>query len=162
MALGSTSLTVGAAVSILVSGWAAGVGTGLSLLGTPSILHAGAPSEVMVRQWKFQFLRGRAMMPALGALNAVNFWAVAYGCWSRGLEWRGFAVAGLSTCFSIPYTLAFMMGVNNKLLAAAEGRDKMLSDDSARGLIRQWGDLNITRAVFLILGTGLALWNFCL
>ncbi|KAI3324821.1 hypothetical protein HD806DRAFT_493724 [Xylariaceae sp. AK1471] len=139
-----------------------GMGTGLSVFGIPMILNGGAPSETMVRQWRFQFLRGTAIMPTLGVLNAVNYWIVAYRCWSRGLEWRGFAAAGVSTFFIVPFTLAFLMGTNKKLLAAFDSRDKTLSDDSARSLIKKWGDLNVVRAVVPIVGTGLALWNFCL
>ncbi|GAP88776.1 hypothetical protein SAMD00023353_1202040 [Rosellinia necatrix] len=159
-----TSLTVAAGISIVASGWAAGMGTGLSVFGIPTILNGGASSEVMVRQWRFQFHRGTAIMPGLGVLNAVNYWTVAYRCWSRGLEWRGFAAAGVSTFFMVPFTLAFIMGINSRLLAAAaEGREKAtLSDDSARSLIKRWGDLNVVRAVVPIVGTGLALWNLSL
>ncbi|KAI1167030.1 hypothetical protein F5B18DRAFT_648046 [Nemania serpens] len=162
MASNSTSLTVAAAISILASGWAAGMGASFSVLGIPSIINAGASSEVMVRQWRIQFIRGQAIVPTLGVLNAINYWHVAYRCWSHGLEWRGFAAAGLSTFFIVPYTLTFIMGVNGKLLAASEKREKTLSDDTARSLIKQWGDLNIVRAVVPVVGTGLALWNFCL
>ncbi|TGJ85721.1 hypothetical protein E0Z10_g3071 [Xylaria hypoxylon] len=176
MALGSTSLTVAAAASILASGWASGkvylftyivallpgMGTGLSVFSIPTMLTGGAPSEVMVRQWQFLFVRGQAIMPTLGVINAINYWHVAYRCWSHGLEWRGFAAAGVSTFFIVPYTLTFIMGVNTKLLQASERREKTLSDDSTRSLIKKWGDLNVVRAVVPIFGTALALWNFCL
>ncbi|KAI1123282.1 hypothetical protein F5Y10DRAFT_252066 [Nemania abortiva] len=139
-----------------------GMGTGLSVFGIPMIVHGGASSEVMVRQWRFQFIRGQAIIPTLGVINALNYWHVAYRCWAHGLEWRGFAAAGVSTFFIVPYTLTFIMGVNSKLLAASERGDKALSDDTARSLIKKWGDLNVLRAVVPIVGTGLALWNFCL
>ncbi|KAI0810380.1 hypothetical protein GGR55DRAFT_136823 [Xylaria sp. FL0064] len=162
MAPNSTALTIAAGASILASGWGAGMSSSLTVLGIPTILHGNAPSELRVSQWRFQFLRGQAIIPGLALANAVNYWNVAYHCWSRGLEWRGFAAAGVSTFFMIPFTLTFIMGTNRKLLAAAEGREKTLSDDSAKSLIKKWGDLNIARAVLPILGTGLALWNFCL
>ncbi|KAI1202744.1 hypothetical protein F5X97DRAFT_285553 [Nemania serpens] len=139
-----------------------GMGASFSVLGIPSIINAGASSEVMVRQWRIQFLRGQAIVPTLGVINGINYCHIAYRCWSHGLEWRGFAAAGLSTLFIIPYTLAFIMGVNGKLLAASERQEKTLSDDTARSLIKKWGDLNIVRAVVPVVGTGLALWNFCL
>ncbi|KAI2641069.1 hypothetical protein GGS21DRAFT_355739 [Xylaria nigripes] len=161
MALGSTYQTVSAAASILASGWAAGIGTGLSLLGIPAILNGGAPSTVMLRQWQFQFLRGQAIMPALAVFNAINYGTVAYRCWGQGVEWRGYAAAGVSTFFIIPYTLVFLMGINRKLLTAVESRGT-LSDESIRMLIQKWGELNLVRAVVPIIGTGLALWNFCL
>ncbi|KAI8629688.1 hypothetical protein F5Y19DRAFT_74065 [Xylariaceae sp. FL1651] len=160
MAPGSATLAVAAAASILASGWASGMGTALSVFGIPTILNGGASSEVMVRQWRFQFLRGQAIMPGLGALNAVNYWTVAYHCWSQGLEWRGFAVAGVSTFFMIPYTLVFIMPTNTKLLVASESREKTLSHDSATALLKKWGDLNVVRAVVALVGTGFALWNF--
>ncbi|KAI0531792.1 hypothetical protein GGR58DRAFT_518242 [Xylaria digitata] len=162
MAPSSTSLTVAAATSILASGWAAGMGTGLSAFGIPTILNGDAPSEVTVRQWRFQFLRGRAVMPAIGILNAVNYWNIAHRCRLRGLEWRGFAAAGVSTFFMVPFTVVFMMAINNTLFEASERREKTLSDDSVKSLIKKWGDLNLVRAVVPILGTGLALWNFSL
>ncbi|KAI8954936.1 hypothetical protein F4801DRAFT_414337 [Xylaria longipes] len=138
------------------------MGTGLSVFSTPTIVNGGASSEVMVRQWRFMFLRGQAIMPILGVVNAINYWAVAYRYWTRGLEWRGFAAAGVSTFFIIPYTLTFIMGVNGELLAASERQEKTLSDASATSLIKKWGSLNVVRAVAPIIGTGLALWNFCL
>ncbi|KAI0434954.1 hypothetical protein F5Y09DRAFT_156633 [Xylaria sp. FL1042] len=162
MAPNSTALTIAAGASILASGWSSGMASSLSILGIPTILHGNAPSEHRVSQWRFQFLRGQAIIPGLGFLNAINYWNVAYHCWSRGLEWRGFAAAGVSTFFMIPFTLIFIMGTNKKLNAAADGREKTLSDDSAKSLIKKWGDLNIARAVVPIVGTGLALWNFCL
>ncbi|KAK5631555.1 hypothetical protein RRF57_007269 [Xylaria bambusicola] len=114
----------------------------------------------MVRQWRFQFLRGQSIIPGVAVLNAINYWTIAYLCWSRSLEWRGFAAAGLSTFFQVPYTLTFIMETNKQMLP--EGKEKTLSEDSARSLIKKWGDLNIARAVVPIIGTGLALWNFCL
>ncbi|KAI1147386.1 hypothetical protein F4825DRAFT_465732 [Nemania diffusa] len=142
------------------------MGTSFSVFSIPMIVQGGASSEVMVRQWRFLFLRGQNIVPTLGVLNALNYWHVAYRCWSLGLEWRGFAAAGVSTFFIVPYTLAFIMGVNGKLLAAAAKQDKdkvqALSDDSAKSLIQKWGDLNVLRAVLPIFGTGLALWNFSL
>ncbi|KAH8166006.1 hypothetical protein CIB48_g2231 [Xylaria polymorpha] len=162
MASDSPSLTTAAFVGILASGWAAGMGTGLSVFSTPTITTGGASGEVMARQWRFMFLRGQAIMPTLGVLNAINYWTVAYRYWSRDLEWRGFVAAGVSTFFIVPYTLTFIMGVNKKLLAASERQDKTLSDASVTSLIKKWGDLNVVRAVVPIIGTGLALWNFCL
>ncbi|KAI0441908.1 hypothetical protein F4803DRAFT_390628 [Xylaria telfairii] len=138
------------------------MGTALSVFSTPTITTGGASGEVMARQWRFMFLRGQAIMPTLGVLNAINYWTVAYRYWSRDLEWRGFAAAGVSTFFIVPYTLTFIMGVNKKLHAASERRDKTLSDASVASLINKWGDLNVVRAVVPIIGTGLALWNFCL
>lgn len=114
----------------------------------------------MVRQWRFQFLRGQSIVPGIALLNALNYWNVAYHCYSRSLEWRGFAAAGLSTFFMIPYTLLFIMGTNKQMLP--EGTEKTLSEGSARSLIQKWGDLNVARAIVPIIGTGLALWNFCL
>ncbi|KAI0976722.1 hypothetical protein F4678DRAFT_122276 [Xylaria arbuscula] len=163
MAPGSTALTVAAGASILASGWAAGMSASLSILGIPTILSGSAPSEYRVRQWQFQFLRGQAIIPGLGLLNALNYWNVAYHCWSSGVEWRGFAVAGVSTFFMIPYTLTFIMGTNSKLHASTKGeKENELSEDEASSLIKKWGDLNIARAIVPVLGTALALWNFCL
>ncbi|KAI1430836.1 hypothetical protein GGR50DRAFT_148139 [Xylaria sp. CBS 124048] len=162
MASSSTSQNAYAATSILTSGWTVGMATGISLFGIPAILNGGASSGVMLRQWQFQFSRGKATIPILAVLNAINYGSVAYRCWNRGLEWRGFAAASASTLFIIPFTLAFIGGVNKRLLAMLESPEKMLSEGSARALIMKWGDLNLARAGFLVAGAGLAMWNFCL
>jgi hypothetical protein len=119
----------------------------------------------MMRQWRTMFLRAASIMPGLGMVNALIHLAIAYRCWSRDLEWRGFASAGVSSILIFPYTLTVMMGTYNKLLAASapDTKDKKtLTDDSARLLIQKWGDLNLIRAVVSIISTGLALWNLCL
>ncbi|KAI0599900.1 hypothetical protein F4775DRAFT_548792 [Biscogniauxia sp. FL1348] len=169
-----TPLRVAAGAGIMASVWAAGIGTGLSLFSIPTILSGGAPRDVMLRQWKFHFLRGKALMPGLGALNAANYWIVAYAGWSRGLEWRGLAAGGASTFLIIPYTVVFILGVNERLVAAADGKEeeekdqehqdqeKPMSEDTVRRLIKKWGDLNVVRAVVPLVGSGLALWNLCL
>lgn len=146
------------------------MGTGMSVFGIPTILNGGAPSEVMVRQWRFQFDRGFTIIPVFGIINAVNYWTVAYRCYMRGLEWRGFAAAGLSTFFIIPFTVAFLKSTNDRLIAVAEKKKETspspspspLSEGSVRSLIKKWGDLNAVRAVVPLIGTGLAVWNFCL
>ncbi|CAJ2499828.1 Uu.00g026810.m01.CDS01 [Anthostomella pinea] len=78
--------------------------------------------------------------------------------------WRGLATAAASTIFIIPYTVAFIFPTNAKLLAAADekSREKTLSVQTATGLIRKWGQLNVVRVIVPMIGTGLALWNFCL
>ncbi|KAI1484377.1 hypothetical protein F5X96DRAFT_664564 [Biscogniauxia mediterranea] len=166
-----TPLRVAAGAGIMASVWAAGIGTSLSLFSIPTILGGGAPRDVMLRQWKFLFLRGKALMPGLGILNAANYWIAAYARWSRGLEWRGLAVAGASTFFIIPYTVVFMFGINERLMAAADGKqeeeeeekeEKPMSEDTVRRLIKKWGELNVVRAVVPLVGSGLALWNLCL
>ncbi|KAI1636471.1 hypothetical protein F4809DRAFT_380486 [Biscogniauxia mediterranea] len=167
-----TPLRVAAGAGIMASVWAAGIGTSLSLFSIPTILGGGggggAPRDVMLRQWKFHFLRGRALMPGLAALNAANYWIAAYARWSRGLEWRGLAAAGASTFFIIPYTVVFMFGTNERLMAAADGKEeeeekeKPMSEDTVRRLIKKWGELNVVRAVVPLVGSGLALWNLCL
>ncbi|KAI5918218.1 hypothetical protein F4810DRAFT_693061 [Camillea tinctor] len=166
-----TPLRVAAGAGIIASVWAAGIGTSLSLFSIPTILSGGTPADVMLRQWKFHFVRGRALMPGLGALNAANYWVTSYALWSRGLEWRGLAVGGASTFFVIPYTVVFIFGINERLLAAADGegekeeekaKAKPMSEGTVRRLIKKWGDLNVVRAVVPLVGSGLALWNLCL
>ncbi|KAI1338329.1 hypothetical protein F5Y15DRAFT_416972 [Xylariaceae sp. FL0016] len=159
MTLETTPLTIAAGAGIVSTALAAGIGISLTFFGTHTILHGGAPTDVMLRQWRFQFGRGRALMPGLGALNGANLALVAYHRWSRGLEWRGFAACSVSTFFIIPFTVAFILGINDKLCAAVEGRTKM-SEDTARGLIKSWGDYNIYRAVVPAVGAALAMWNF--
>ncbi|KAI0001236.1 hypothetical protein F4779DRAFT_622446 [Xylariaceae sp. FL0662B] len=158
----STPVTVATGCGILTSAVAAGIGTSLSLVGIPTILNTGAPLDVMLRQWRFQFLRGRAFMPITGVLTAANYLFVAYSYYAKGLEWRGFAAAGLSTFSIIPFTLVFIMKTNSQLLAACESSDKKektMSNSTATALIKKWGELNAVRQLVPLIGTGLALWN---
>ncbi|KAI1267550.1 hypothetical protein F5Y18DRAFT_378144 [Xylariaceae sp. FL1019] len=158
----STTVGVAAAASIVASGWSSGMGFGLSFFGIPTILNGHTSSEVMIRQWRYQFLRGQAIMPGLAALNAVNFWAVAYHCYSHGLEWRGFAEAGASVFFIIPFTLMFIMDTNKQLLAEHDSKVKSMGEGTVKSLIQKWGYLNVVRAVVPLLGTVPALGNLAL
>ncbi|KAI1079038.1 hypothetical protein F5B20DRAFT_190513 [Whalleya microplaca] len=158
----STPVTVATGCGILTSAVAAGIGTSLSVIGIPTILNTGAPTDVMLRQWRFQFLRGRSFMPIVGTLNAATYLFIAYNYYTIGLEWRGFAAAGFSTFSLVPFTLIFIMGTNNKLLAACSSSDrkeKTMSDATATALIKRWGELNVVRQLVPMIGTGLALWN---
>ncbi|KAI1323776.1 hypothetical protein F5Y16DRAFT_382845 [Xylariaceae sp. FL0255] len=69
----SSMMTVAAAASILASGWAAGLGAGFTIYGMPAIVNGGGSSEVMLREWRFQFLRGHKFVPTLAILNGINY-----------------------------------------------------------------------------------------
>ncbi|KAI0396521.1 hypothetical protein F5Y17DRAFT_105498 [Xylariaceae sp. FL0594] len=172
MPLPTTALTVAAASSIFASAWFTGVATSFSVAAIPTILSAsGAPGETILQQWRFFFIRGAWIMPAIGTFSMLSHWAVAYYCWMSGVEWRGFAAAGVSSFFVHPYTLFALMPTNYRLLAASDPavsdelkseKKATLTEDAARTLIRKWGALNVPRAVVPAIGTVLALWNFAL
>ncbi|KAI0151813.1 hypothetical protein GGR57DRAFT_503741 [Xylariaceae sp. FL1272] len=155
-------MTVAAATSILASGWASGLGAGFTIAGMPAIIAGGASSEVMLREWRFQFTRGQYFVPTLGMLNAINYFSVAYHAYKGGAEWRGFAAAGLSTLFIVPYTLTFIMSTNATLMAEHDSAKKVLGEAAIKRLVKKWSDLNIVRVIVPMIGTGLALWNFSL
>ncbi|KAI1841393.1 hypothetical protein JX265_007460 [Neoarthrinium moseri] len=155
----SPGLTLAASASIVGSAAAAGAIAALSGCAIPAVLGAGAPTEVMLRQWYIIFNRGKAI-PLTSLISALSYGAVSYGTWSHGLpQWKGFALSGLFAAASIPFTIAFLMPTNNALEAAAHSEVRTLSDDKVRGLITKWMKINNIRIFIPLSGAILGLWT---
>ncbi|OTB10020.1 hypothetical protein K445DRAFT_323415 [Daldinia sp. EC12] len=156
----STPSTLAATGGILGSAWVSGNITALSICGVPAILASGTTAEGLLRGWALQFKRGASYMPTTAAAIALSYVYLAFRHRGRGLEWRGYAAGALSNVLLIPFTLIFIGGVNNKMLAANEGTGKQLSQETVRHLIATWGKLNAVRIFMPLAGAALGLWNF--
>lgn len=90
-------------------------------------------------QWKPSYKRG-ALMQASLALLGFLFGAVVW--WQSGRDWRWLAGALLMLA-GWPYTLAVIMPVNRRLLAACAGAGA----GEARGLLIRWNRLHAGRTL---------------
>ncbi|KAI0429535.1 hypothetical protein F5Y09DRAFT_342529 [Xylaria sp. FL1042] len=157
----STPMTLSATGSIVGSAWISGGIGALSISTIPAILQSGAPTDGLVRAWHTQFTRA-LYIPAIGVITGLNYFYLAYRHRSVGREWRGYATGGVANLLLVPFTLMFIAGINNTLIASlsnAQGGRSLMSLDAARQLIRRWGDLNFYRIFMPFAGAALGLWN---
>ncbi|KAH6656482.1 hypothetical protein BKA67DRAFT_531752 [Truncatella angustata] len=160
----SSPVPIMAIASIVASAWASGAGAAISFFTITPILRSSAPREVMLEQWHIAFNLGKAFMPPFAAAIAASYTAVAYTCFTRSLEWRGFAAAGALTIGIVPFTILFILETVGELEGMiARGRQTALKDDEdsekVRTALGRWSRLNLARAVLPLAGTGSAVWN---
>ncbi|KAI0126940.1 hypothetical protein BJ170DRAFT_684512 [Xylariales sp. AK1849] len=159
MPISATPMTVAASASIVGSAAAAGAMAALSVCAIPAVLKAGAPSDVMLRQWYIIFNNGKAI-PATAAVSAIGYGVVSYDQWTKGLQsWRGFALSGALAVAAIPFTMAFIMPTNNELMAAAHSAVKTMNDERVKSLIMKWLKLNSVRGFLPLAGAVVGLWS---
>jgi hypothetical protein len=114
----------------------------------------------MLRQWQLAFNRGKKGMPPFAAAIMLSYAYISYTHYARGLEWRGFAAAAALTISIVPFTFAFIMGNIKQIEAAIATKDpKTTGNEEAKGLLRTWGKLNLTRAMLPLAGAAAAAWN---
>ncbi|KAI1352451.1 hypothetical protein F5Y01DRAFT_95045 [Xylaria sp. FL0043] len=159
----STPMTLSATGSIVGSAWISGGIGALSISTIPAILASGAPTDGIVRAWHTQFTRA-LYIPTIGVLTGLNYFYLAYRHCAVGREWRGYATGGVANLLLVPFTLMFIAGINNTLIASLSGAQgsssrNILSLDTARQLVRRWGDLNFYRIFMPLAGAALGLWN---
>jgi hypothetical protein len=130
----------------------------LSLCAIPAVLQAGAPADVMCRQFYIIITNG-ALIPITAVASALSYGAVSYGKWTVGLEWKGFALGGAFTAALIPFTIALILPTNKELSAAAKSQAKTVTDRRARGLITKWARLNTARIFLPLAGAVVGLWS---
>ncbi|KAI1108148.1 hypothetical protein F5Y14DRAFT_437218 [Nemania sp. NC0429] len=115
----STPLTLSATGSILGSAWISGGIGALSISTIPALLRSNAPTDGLVRAWYTQFSRS-LYIPTTGVIAALNYFYLAHRHRSRGREWRGYAGAGVANLLLLPFTLIFIVGINNTLMASSK------------------------------------------
>lgn len=153
-------MTLSATGSIVGSAWISGGISALSISTIPALLQSNAPTDGLVRAWYTQFSRA-LYIPSTAVVAALNYFYLAYRHRAIGREWRGYAGGGIANLLLVPFTLIFIAGINNTLIASmskARGMEA-LSLESARQLIRRWGDLNVYRIFLPLTGAALGLWN---
>ncbi|KAI1181382.1 hypothetical protein F5B17DRAFT_445018 [Nemania serpens] len=160
MPFSSTPLTLSATGSIIGSAWISGGIGALSISTIPALLQSNAPTDGLVRAWYTQFSRS-LYIPSTGVLAALNYFYLAYRHRSTGREWRGYAGGGVANLLLLPFTLIFIVGINNTLIASMSSvrGSEVLSSTAAKQLIRRWGDLNFYRIFMPLAGAALGLWN---
>ncbi|KAI0101489.1 hypothetical protein GGR51DRAFT_563390 [Nemania sp. FL0031] len=156
----STPLTLSATGSIVSSAWISGGIGALSISTIPAILQSDARTDRLVGAWHTQFSRS-LYIPSTAVVAALNYFYLAYRYRSVGREWRGYAAAGAANVLLVPFTLMFIVGINNRLIASMSGVRGLetLSNASAKQLIKRWGDLNVYRIFMPLAGAALGLWN---
>jgi len=106
---------------------------------------------------------GKSTAPPLAVLAAATLSYVAYTKYnisgSDATQWRGLAIAAAGTVGIVPFTLLFMGGINDKLIAASDAVGKEVASESVRELVARWGRVNVVRS-FLTLGATMAgIWS---
>ncbi|GAB1310169.1 Noranthrone monooxygenase [Madurella fahalii] len=144
--------------SLLLSTVSSGVSLSFSVFVTPRLLES--PTPLMLGQWRRTYALGAATMPLAAVASAAAYaWLALRTPGARG---RGFLAAAALTAGIVPYTWAFMLGVNRRLaekekeIGALAREDKEVAveeERSAKGLVDWWGVLNLGRAGMLIAGS---------
>ena len=102
--------------------------------------------------------RGKAV-PMLALAASIGHAAVSYSCYTKGLGWRGWAMASAFTVMSIPYTMVVLMPTNRTLEAETHSRNQQMSEAEVKRLIKKWQDLNVVRCLLPLAGASWGLWG---
>ncbi|KAF1919161.1 hypothetical protein BDU57DRAFT_512096 [Ampelomyces quisqualis] len=157
-----TGLIIAQTIGITASAYVCGSNLCLSFISIPAVMQAPAP--IAAKQWYTVFMRGGyfAKPFALAAALASAYVASQHDTSSRAFK-LNLAAAVLLPCI-VPFTLAFIVPLNEKLiekmdsLASTSLEDKAVETGVADGetthaLIDKWATLNVARAGFLVAGT---------
>ena len=107
------------------------------------------------------FSIGAILGPGTSLISALSSFSLAYIT-----SEPKYAVAGASTIFILPFTV-LVLGNTNKLLHAKEKKLKntedvavsAADDKEVRELVKFWGQANIARGLFPLLGAAVGLWT---
>ncbi|EPE28987.1 hypothetical protein GLAREA_00145 [Glarea lozoyensis ATCC 20868] len=150
------------AIGLTGSAILAGASLVMSFINVPTFLLAPAP--VLVKQWKHNFIAGRAALPLLSVISAgANFYLYSRSAYTL----PSYLFAGLTSVGIIPYTVVFMRGVNGRLMGMAEGVEegemgRVGSLESVHELVDWWGVLQLGRTGLVCVSAVLNVWNvFC-
>ncbi|KAF6795917.1 DUF1772 domain-containing protein [Colletotrichum sojae] len=167
MSSSSPTLRVVQTSTVFVNTALAGLNLGLSVFVVPRLLES--PTPVMLRQFANMFHRTSRTFPLPVVLCALSYWYAAYAArHAPGNRSRLFAAAGALCLTIIPWTKAFMVELNKKLLAKAEEtRDMGImavgmtqeEEEGAKYLVDQWGLYNLGRSVAIGLGGAVGLYT---
>lgn len=102
----------------------------------------GLDARALLTQWKFADRRGAMMQTTLAAVSAVLGVLAAF--FAESWWWVGGAILIGATW---PFTWFVIMPTNRALLETPDSD----ADDTARGLIEQWGRLHVVRTVLGVL-----------
>ncbi|THX18353.1 DUF1772-domain-containing protein [Aureobasidium pullulans] len=165
----STIHTVAKLIGLTSAAWLSDLGniSALSLISVPAVATVKAESKLSnglaVRIWEQNYELGKSQNPLIALTSATSLGFLAWSL--RGLRTVSvvglrptplFAIAALSTFGLMPFTIAFMMGTNNKLLKYAEKAKKddlsVTETEDVDGLLKRWTFLNGVRGLFPLAG----------
>ncbi|KAK6206285.1 hypothetical protein QIS74_13704 [Colletotrichum tabaci] len=143
------------AVAVLTGSFLSGAMMSLSLVAVPVLLDTTSSSPQLFYQWVRLYHYGHRVLPGL-SLGTLALYAFA-GALSRaaGRPWAVYALAGAITVAMIPFTWIFMAPTNNTLFelhASSQSVGVMAEVDGAKGLLRRWSLLHLTRSLFPLTG----------
>ncbi|KAF1834733.1 hypothetical protein BDW02DRAFT_497496 [Decorospora gaudefroyi] len=153
-----TGLVIAQTVGITASLFLLGNNASLSLIAIPAAMQA--PASLAVKQWHTIFTRGLAMGPPLAIASALATGYVAYMQDPDSLPFKLNIAATILLPSIVPFTFAFIVPTNNKLMAkkdelgSASLEDKSIEANAAEGetvheLMDRWATLNMARAVLV-------------
>ena len=129
-----------------------------------------APSPLSAKQWKVLYRKGLAVAPPFAALTSMTFGYLSYTFKQAGRPDADlYGLAAALVVGIVPYTLIFMRGTNNKLMARAAEADMLdvtkdvtqvglPEEESTNELLDKWAFLNAIRCVFPLMATALGMW----
>lgn len=102
--------------------------------------------------------RGKAI-PMLALATGISQAAVSYSYYTKGLGWKGWAMASAFTAISISYTMAVLMPTNRMLEAETHSLNQQMSEAEVKRLVKKWQDLNVVRCLLPLAGASCGLWS---
>lgn len=158
----SPAIRTAEAVSIFLSTLTAGGNLALSILVVPRLLES--PTPLMLRQWVNSYNRTKIIFPALGSLSGLSYLFLSYHHHQSAVatKARAYLAAGLLCLSVMPYTAAFIVPTNKKILRKAEEMGGLkavegveveqegvgpLGEESSKWLVDHWGMLNLPRGI---------------
>ncbi|KAJ4361844.1 hypothetical protein N0V83_010785 [Neocucurbitaria cava] len=156
-----TGLVIAQTVGITSSLFLLGANASLSFVAVPAVMQAPAP--LAVKQWFTVLTNGGAIGRPLAILSAIATGYVAYHQDPSSAPFKLNIAATILLPSIVPFTFAFIVPTNNKLiakkddLASASLDDKAVEAGVAQGetvhaLIDRWATLNLARAVLIGVG----------
>lgn len=146
------------AAAIFLSTLTAGSNLALSILVVPRLLES--PTPLMLRQWVNSYRRTRIIYPSLASVTGLSYLFLSYHhhrSAAAAIKAKAYLGAGLLCLSIIPYTAAFVLPTNWKILRKAnEMRDvkavegvefEEQGEESAKWLVDHWGMLNLPRGI---------------
>ncbi|KAF2850188.1 hypothetical protein T440DRAFT_116409 [Plenodomus tracheiphilus IPT5] len=157
-------LLIAQTVGITSSLYLLGSNAALSLIAVPAVLQAPAP--LAAKQWYTVLTRGGALGRPLAILSALATGYAAYTQPRDSLQFKLNIAATVLVASIIPFTFAFIVPTNNKLIAKSDefaslsqksrsakagmpgGWDEVEADggETVHALVDRWGVLNLVRA----------------
>lgn len=142
------------AASIFLSTITAGSNLALSILVVPRLLES--PTPLMLRQWVNSYRLTRVIYPSLASVAGLSYLFLSYHHHRSAAATKAKAYLGAGLlCLSImPYTAAFVLPTNWKILRKAEEMKAVefveveeQGEESAKYLVDHWGMLNLPRGI---------------